>query len=194
MLQNISIIAVLLILVATTIEFVLNQWRWISIAWVFQVFSVFWLTTLSWSFAESAVKLIGGWIAIAIVSSVHPDSILEKENETMTSGFGFRFLVIAMIWLLAFSSSSLIQNLIPARVEILWGGMLLFGSGIIQVGFSRNIIRTIIGLITFISGFEVMYASIESSVLVSGVLAFLTIGLAWLTVYFHSTEEELRVE
>ncbi|GAP22872.1 hypothetical protein [Leptolinea tardivitalis] len=194
MLQNISIIAVLLILVATTIEFVLNQWRWISIAWVFQVFSVFWLTTLSWSFAESAVKLIGGWIAIAIVSSVHPDSILEKENETMTSGFGFRFLVIAMIWLLAFSSSSLIQNLIPARVEILWGGMLLLGSGIIQVGFSRNIIRTIIGLITFISGFEVMYASIESSVLVSGVLAFLTIGLAWLTVYFHSTEEELRVE
>jgi len=194
MLQNISIIAVLLILVATTIVFVLNQWRWISIAWVFQVFSVFWLTTLSWSFAESAVKLIGGWIAIAIVSSVHPDSILEKENETMTSGFGFRFLVIAMIWLLAFSSSSLIQNLIPARVEILWGGMLLLGSGIIQVGFSRNIIRTIIGLITFISGFEVMYASIESSVLVSGVLAFLTIGLAWLTVYFHSTEEELRVE
>jgi hypothetical protein len=194
MLPNISIIAVLILVVATTILLVLNQWRWMSIAWVFQVFSVFWLTSLSWSYAESAVKLIGGWIAIAIVSSVHPDNILESENEELMAGFGFRFLITGMVWLLAFSISSTIQNFIPARVEIIWGGMLLIGSGLLQVGLSRNFIRTVIGLITFISGFEVLYASIESSVLVSGLLAFLTIGLAWLIVYFQSTPGESESE
>jgi hypothetical protein len=158
------------------------------------VFSVFWLTSLSWSYAESAVKLIGGWIAIAIVSSVHPDNTLENENEELMVGFGFRFLITGMVWLLAFSISSTIQNFIPARVEIIWGGMLLIGSGLLQVGLSRNFIRTIIGLITFISGFEVLYASIESSVLVSGLLAFLTIGLAWLVVYFQSTPVESESE
>ncbi len=193
MLPNLSIIAVLILLVATTVLIVLNEWRWMSIAWVFQVFSFFWLTSLSWSFAESAVKLIGGWIAIAIVSSVHPDSFLEKDTDTVISGFGFRFLCTGTLWLLAFSITPIIQNFIPTRVEIIWGGMLLFGGGLLQIGLSKNFIRTIIGLITFINGFEVLYASIESSVLVSGLLAFLTIGLAWLVVYFHSTPGEGEV-
>jgi hypothetical protein len=190
MLPNLSVIAVLILIVATTILIVLNEWRWMSIAWVFQVFSIFWLTTLSWTYAESAVKLIGGWIAIAIVSSTHPDLILEKDANSITSSFGFRFLSVGMVWLLTFSITPIIQSLISTRIEIIWGGMLLIGSGLLQVGFSKNSIRIIIGLITFIAGFEILYASIESSVLVSGLLAFLTISLAWLVVYFHSTQVE----
>jgi hypothetical protein len=185
MLPNFSIIAVLILVVATTVLFVLNDWRWLSIAWVFQVFSVFWLTTLSWSIVESSVKLIGGWIAIAIISSVHPAAILEKDTSLMTASFGFRFLVAGMVWLLGFSIAPTLQTLIPARIEIIWGGMLLFGSGILQIGLTKNYLRIIMGLITFISGFEVMYASVESSVLVSGLLAFLTVGMAWLTIYFQ---------
>lgn len=190
MLPNISLIAVLTLIVTTTILFVLNQWRWLSIAWVIQVFCVFWLTSLSWTYVESTVKLIGGWIAIAIVSSTHPDLILEKDTQDVTSGFGFRFLSCAMIWLVAFSITPVIQNFFPARVEIVWGGVLLFCSGLWQVGLSKNFNRTIIGLITFISGFEVLYASVESSVLVSGILTFLTIGLSWLVVYFHTNSIE----
>ncbi len=190
MLPNISIIAVLSLIVVTTILFVLNQWRWLSIAWVIQVFCVFWLTTLSWTYVESAVKLIGGWIAVAIVSSTHPDSILEKDTPDVTSGFGFRFLSSAMIWLVSFSITPVIENFFPARIEIIWGGVILFCSGLWQVGLSKNIIRTIIGLITLISGFEVLYASVESSILVSGVSTFLTIGLSWLIVYFHTSSME----
>jgi hypothetical protein len=190
MLNNLAIIAVLILIVSTTVLIVLNQWRWLSIAWVFQVFCVFWLTSLSWSIIESAVKLIGGWIAIAIVSSAHPDSILEKDEVSVIPGFGFRFLSAGMIWLLVFSIAPVIQNFIPARIEIIWGGTLLFCSGLLQAGLSKNLVRTIIGVITFISGFEVLYASVESSVLVSGLLAFLNIGLAWLLVYFHTNPME----
>jgi hypothetical protein len=194
MLPNISIIAVLILVVATTVLIVLNEWRWMAIAWVFQVFSIFWLTSLSWTYAESAVKLIGGWIAIAIVSSAHPDSILEQDKNEVISGFGFRFLSVGMVWLLAFSSGSIVQNFLSARVEIIWGGMLLIGSGLLQVGLSKNFIRTIIGLVTFISGFEILYATFESSVLVSGLLAFLTIGMAWLVIYFQSVPNESEVQ
>lgn len=186
MLSNIAVIAVLILVITTTVLLLFNQWRWMSIAWAFQVFSVFWLTTLAWSIPESIVKLIGGWITIAIVSSTHPDIALEPDKENVSSGFGFRFLIAGMIWLLSFSISPVIQSLIQARIEIIWGGMLLFASGLLQVGLAKNYIRTIIGLITFISGFEVMYASIESSVLVSGLLVFITIGLSWLTIYFNS--------
>ncbi|NMC58177.1 MAG: hypothetical protein GYA51_02085 [Candidatus Methanofastidiosa archaeon] len=184
MLSNIAVIAVLILILTTTVLLLINQWRWMSIALAFQVFSVFWLTTLSWSIPESIVKLIGGWITIAITSSTHPDVTLETDN--ISAGFGFRFLIAGMIWLFSFSISPIIQTLIQTRIEVIWGGMLLFASGLLQVGLAKNHIRTIVGLITFISGFEVMYASIESSVLVSGLLVFITIGLSWLTIYFNT--------
>lgn len=185
MLQNISVIAVLILVVATTILLVFNSWRWISIAWVFQVFCVFWLTSLSWSVPESAVKLVGGWIAIAIVSSTHPVEIFEKDTSLLRDSFGFRFILAGMGWLLSFSIASEIQSIIPGRIEIIWGGLLLIISGILQVGLSANYLRSIIGIIMFISGFEILYASIENSVLVSGLLTFLTIGLSCLTLYFQ---------
>jgi hypothetical protein len=190
MLSNISVIAVLILVITTTVLLVLNQWRWMSIAWAFQVFSVFWLTTQSWSIAESIVKLIGGWIIIAIVSSTHPDSMLENERNSFSTSFGFRFLISGMVWLFSFSIAPNIQSFTQTGIEVIWGGMLLFISGLLQIGLSKNYVRTIIGLITFISGFEVMYASIESSVLVSGLLVFITVGLSWLIIYFNTLPVE----
>jgi hypothetical protein len=190
MLPNLSISAVFIIVLVNIMLINLNQWRWLSIAWVFQVFAIFWLTTLSWSISQSAVKLIGGWIAIAIISTTRPELILEKEAEAIEVGFGFRFLSVGMTWLLAFSISPSIQSIIPARIEIIWGAVLLIAGGLLQIGLSRNIIRTTLGLLTFLGGFEVLYASVESSVLVSGLLAILNIGLAWLVFYFLSTSGE----
>lgn len=194
MLPNISVIAVLVLVVVTTVILVLNNWRWISIAWVFQVFCVFWLTSLSWSVPESAVKLVGGWIAISIVSSTHPMQEIEKESVLLRDSFGFRFILAGMGWLLTFSISPEIQEIIPGRIEIIWGGLMLLVGGILHIGLSANYLRSIIGLITFISGFEILYASVENSVLVSGLLTFLTIGLSCLTLFFQpkTTEGDIQ--
>ncbi len=194
MLPNISVIAVLVLVVVTTVILVLNNWRWISIAWVFQVFCVFWLTSLSWSIPESAVKLVGGWIAIAIVSSTHPMEEIQKESALLRDSFGFRFILAGMGWLLTFSISPEIQEIIPGRIEIIWGGLMLLVGGILHIGLSANYLRSIIGLITFISGFEILYASVENSVLVSGLLTFLTIGLSCLTLFFQpkTTEGDIQ--
>jgi hypothetical protein len=190
MLPNLAIVAVIIAVVVNVVLIVINQWRWISIAWAFQVFTIFWLTTLSWPISQSAVKLVGGWIAIAIVSAARPELILEKDREAISEGFGFRFLSIGMTWLLAFSITPALQNFIPARVEILWGGVILIAGGMLQIGLSRNIVRTILGLLTFIGGFEILYASVESSVLVSGLLAIINISLAWLAIYFLTPSSE----
>jgi hypothetical protein len=52
--------------------------------------------------------------------------------------------------------------------------------------------RVIIGLLTIISGFEIIYAVVEFSALVAGLLAGVTMGLAFLGVYllFQSSIEE----
>jgi len=48
---------------------------------------------------------------------------------------------------------------------------------------SREAIRIIIGLLTVISGFEILYATLEASVLMTGLLAIMNIGLAFVGVY-----------
>jgi hypothetical protein len=50
--------------------------------------------------------------------------------------------------------------------------------GLLQLGMTTQTIKVIIGLLTVLAGFEVFYATIESSVLVAGLLAMITIGLA----------------
>jgi hypothetical protein len=190
MLPNISVAAVIICVLVNIVLIVINEWRWIAIAWAFQVFAIFWLTTLSWPISQSAVKLVGGWIAIAIVSAARPEIILDKDKDAISAGFGFRFLSIGMTWLLAFSITPALQSFIPARIEILWGGVILIAGGMLQIGLSRNIVRTILGLLTFLGGFEILYAALESSVLVSGLLAIINISLAWLVIYFLTATGE----
>lgn len=46
------------------------------------------------------------------------------------------------------------------------------------------------GLLTTISGFELMYAAVENSVLVAGLLAVVTLGLALVGAYLFDTMSE----
>ncbi len=64
-----------------------------------------------------------------------------------------------------------------------WGSFLLIGFGILQLGLTSHPLRVIIGLLTALSGFEVIYAAIESSNLVTGLLAGVNLGLALAGAY-----------
>jgi hypothetical protein len=72
------------------------------------------------------------------------------------------------------------------------GALVLMGLGLLQLGLTSHPIRVIIGLLTIISGFEIIYTVVELSALVAGLLAGVTMGLALLGVYllFESSMEE----
>ena len=61
--------------------------------------------------------------------------------------------------------------------------MILLGMGLLQLGMSDQPLRIIVGLLTLLSGFEVLYAAIENSVLVAGLLAVVTLGIASVGAY-----------
>ncbi len=52
------------------------------------------------------------------------------------------------------------------------------GTGLLQLGISKSPLRIIIGLLTVICGFEIFYAAVENSTLVTALLAVITLGLA----------------
>ena len=64
-----------------------------------------------------------------------------------------------------------------------WGGLLLIGMGLMQIALRSSLYRNALGLLTLFSGFEILYAAVESSTLVAGLLAAVNLGVALVTAY-----------
>jgi hypothetical protein len=54
----------------------------------------------------------------------------------------------------------------------------LIGVGLLQLGMSVHPLRIILGLLTVLSGFELIYAGVETSILIAGMQALVVLGLA----------------
>jgi hypothetical protein len=60
---------------------------------------------------------------------------------------------------------------------------MLIGMGLLQLSLTSHPLKVIIGLLTALSGFEIIYAAIETSTLVTGLLAGITLALALVGAY-----------
>jgi hypothetical protein len=72
---------------------------------------------------------------------------------------------------------------LSATYEQLLGSLLLVSLGIINLGITDRPFRIVVGLLTVLSGFEIIYASVETSVLVAGFFALLSLGISLLGSY-----------
>jgi hypothetical protein len=61
--------------------------------------------------------------------------------------------------------------------------MLLIGMGLLKLGFTVQPLQATLGILTALSGFEILYATIERSALLAGLLAGITLGLALAGAY-----------
>ncbi|MFM8370102.1 MAG: hypothetical protein ACKOBD_15250, partial [Chloroflexota bacterium] len=67
-----------------------------------------------------------------------------------------------------------------------------------HLGVTSDLMRVVLGLLTVLSGFEIIYAAVESAILVTGLLAAVNLGLGVLGSYllmagsvpFSSPEED----
>jgi hypothetical protein len=55
--------------------------------------------------------------------------------------------------------------------------------GLLQIGFTNEALFISIGLLTITAGFEIIYAMIDSSILVAGLLAAANLGIAMIGAY-----------
>ncbi len=63
------------------------------------------------------------------------------------------------------------------------GSTILMGLGLLQVSFSDSTLRVGTGLMTLVSGFEIVYGSIEPSLAVLSLLGSLHLGFALVLSY-----------
>ena len=181
--NQLSFVAVILLGVTSIYLLVSQNWRTSILALAVQYLGVFWLVGLVWPFGLAAVKLVAGWMAGAVLSASQPSEDLLEEPRGSLSALLFRIVAAGLIIALVISATPALAVRFPTTREALDGGILLIGIGLLQLGMTTHPMRVILGLLTVLSGFEILYASLEESVLVAGLQAVITLGLALVGAY-----------
>ena len=199
-LQIISWTAVILLFAATLSLLITRDWRW-SLAFLALLYlGVFWLTQIHWTISMAAVKLVTGWMVATILgitrSTLDPKPA-SAPDRSWPQGRLFRILAAALVFLLAISATPSVVKLLPGiGLAEVAGGLILMTMGLLLLGLTIQPLRVVIGLLTFIAGFEIIYAAVENATLVAALLALINLGLALVGSYLliAGTDEELGVQ
>jgi hypothetical protein len=163
-----------------------RDWRRVLAALALQYLLAFVLITPSWPVDLAAVKLVAGWMATAILGLTLinlPEEPSEGEGRFPRSAAFLTMVAGVVAVMVSGAAPALVDwsrqfNLIQA-----WGGLFLIGIGVMQVGLGSSVFRNLVGLLILLSGFEIIYAAVELSILVAGLLAMLTLGVAFIGSY-----------
>lgn len=185
-LQKLTFLPVVLLMVSSAWVLVSANWRRSILALAIQYLGVFWLIALSWPFNLALVKLVVGWVAGAVLGASQPPE-LDDKSLASPSGRIFRSLAAAFVFILVYATYPFLATWINARPEILLGGLILIAMGLLQLGMTTHPLRVVLGLLTVLSGFEIIYSAVEASILVTGLLAIVNLGLALVGSYLLNT-------
>jgi hypothetical protein len=175
---NLSIIPMIAVAVTSVFLMVSQNWRWSIIAVAIQYLAVFWLVALVWPFSLSVAKLIAGWMAGAVLSATRPDEDLLEEQSPALMRSLFRVIAAGLVLALVVSIMPLAESRLPVSPRVLESGLILIAIGLLHLGMTTRPLRVVLGLLTVLSGFELVYAALETSIVIAGLQAVITLGLA----------------
>jgi len=188
------IVVVSLLLISTGL-LVSRDWRLGLGLLGLQYVGVFWLTSQHWPISMAAIKVVTGWMAIAILGITRLNL---RETEGISKHFWpqgrlFRLLTAGIAVVIIATVAPRVEDIIPGiGLPVITGSLILMGLGMLHLGMTAQPFRVILGLLTVLSGFEALYAALESSVLVAAMLSVVDLGLALVGAYVltgHQTEE-----
>jgi len=181
--ERLAFIAVVGLAVSSLFLLLSQNWRASIIALVIQYLAVFWLTAVLWPVGLAAVKLVAGWMAGAVLGASQPAAEQVEDPYSGSSAFVFRLLVAGLVWVFLFPAAPALVALVPVPLTVAQGALLLIGMGVIHLGMTTRPLRVLLGLLTTLSGFEILYAGVERSIMVAGLLAMVNLGLALVGAY-----------
>ena len=203
--ESFALPAVILVGLTSIALLLLSDWRLSILALGVQYVGVFLLVELHWPVEMAVTKLLAGWMAGAVLGMAAislpqgrpeteqdnpllqpPELAPDPEDLPVQSPAVrlFRLLAAILVGLVVLSGAQELVELVPAlQITQAVGGLILIGMGILKLGFTGQPLHTILGLLMALSGFEVLYAGVESSTLVAGMLAAVNLGLALVGAY-----------
>jgi hypothetical protein len=178
--------AVVVIVITSAGLLFVRDWRWSIILLAVQYLGMFVLTLQHWPIGMASVKVVAGWMSAAILGMTRSglSDDLEMEETTLLHGRLFQLFATATVVLITAVVTPTVDTIMAdAGFPVTNGSLLLIGMGLLHLGITSYELRVVIGLMTVLSGFEILYATVEGSVLVAALLAVINLGLALVGSY-----------
>ena len=175
--------ALILLVLSSLAVLLIRNWRWSILSLALMYLGVFLLIADTWPVDLAAVKLVTGWMACSVLGITRINLPSDDEHAWPMERV-FRFLAATLVISVVATFVPYVIEWIPVVTPIqAWGGLLLIGMGMLHLGFSSKPMRVIFSLLTFLAGFEILYAVVEDATLVAGLLALVDLGIALAGAY-----------
>lgn len=189
---------VVLLITITSVSIMLaRDWRWLIIFLAIQYAGMFILTLQHWPIGMAAVKVIAGWMSAAILGMTR-SNLIEIESaaeDTLPQGRLFRLIAAGIVGLIAISGTPIVDAMMAdAGLAVSAASLILVGMGLLHLGVTDRILQVTVGLMTVLSGFEILYTAVESSTLVAALLAAINLGLAMAGSYLMVASNAQEVD
>jgi len=130
-----------------------------------------------WPIALALVKLISGWMGIALLSFAFiPSDIKKESNEPIPSKI-FRLMLGVFGWIIVLTSIQGLNEWLPISYTNLFIGLIFFIIGMISLSLGLKTFDIILSLLVFLQGFDIIYSSLEGSALVTSMFAVIIISI-----------------
>lgn len=154
-----------------------TDWRWTIAGLAIQYLVAFVLISRVWPLGLSAIKLVSGWLTCVLLSMSATPALFREDFFSVRSARFFGLFSTLFILLIVMAVAPGMNAWLPIPYDHLVTGLLLIGMGILQMGFSQNHFRIMLGLMSLFIGFEILYAPLEGSALLAAILAGITLAL-----------------
>jgi len=179
-------IAVVTILFTSLGLLLARDWRWSITLLAIQYIAMFVLALQHWPLGMASVKVVAGWMAAAILGMTRSGLSNENlaEENVWPRGRLFRLFAAGIVVIIVAGVTPSVDTIMAdAGFAVTTGSLLLVGMGLLHLGITAHILRVTIGLMTVLAGFEILYSTVEGSVLVAALLAVINLGLALVGSY-----------
>ena len=185
--QTIAWIAAGVLLITSIGLLISRNWRVSIILLSVQYLAMFILLLLRLPIGLASVKVVSGWMSSAILgmtrSGLTGNNAVDEES-IWPRGRLFRLFMAGIVGILVAGATPTVDTLMAdAGFAITGGSLMLIGMGLLHLGITSQVLRVTLGLLTVLTGFEILYSTVEVSALVTALLATITLGLALVGSY-----------
>lgn len=170
--------------------------RWLTnlISLTIQLIAMFLVLLNVWVFTVAIIKLIVGLVAVGIIAySLHNLDMLQavepfapfREGELFRAFTG----LCIVLFILIFQPQAQAMMFPRSPQALLFCSLSIMAISLLQLGLKSEPFYVLIGLLGFLTGFELLYASLEYSALLEGFLTVIKLGLALAAPYIFSVEK-----
>jgi hypothetical protein len=183
---------ILITFAVTIVLLIMDDWHWTIFGLSMCYLIGFVLIVQIWPLALAAVKLITGLMGVILLGTVKTNSPVQTEVKRNISFRIFLVLVLSISWIVVTATISKLNEWLPISYTNLYIGLVILFAGIIKFAIGQQSFEIIVGLLVFLSGFDIIYSSLEGSALVTGVYSLIVLSICILGAYLEGSPENRK--